>query len=205
MKERLYLYPLWIRIWHWVNALMFLVLIFTGLSMQYSDPGYPMIRFDIAVSIHNLSAVVLSFSFILFVLANSLTGNYKYYKFRQKGSMVRTIRQFMFYLLGIFQNEEPPYPVSKERKFNPLQKISYVVAMYFLMPAMIITGFALMFPEVIISNVFGISGIHLTDLVHIICGFILSIFMIVHIYFSTIGVSPLNNFKSMITGWHIAR
>jgi thiosulfate reductase cytochrome b subunit len=205
MKERLDLYPLWIRIWHWVNALMFLVLIFTGLSMQYSDPGYPMIRFDIAVSLHNLSAVVLSFSFILFVVSNSLTGNYKYYKFRQKGSMVRTIRQFRFYLSGIFQNDEPPYPVSKERKFNPLQKISYVVAMYFLMPAMIITGFALMFPEVIISNVFGISGIHLTDLVHIICGFILSIFMIVHIYFSTIGGSPLGNFKSMISGWHITR
>ena len=205
MNERLYLYPVWIRIWHWVNALMFLVLIVTGLSMQYSDPGYPMIRFDVAVSVHNLSGIVLSLSFILFVVANFLTRNYHYYKCQQKGCMVRVKRQLDFYLLGIFRKENPPYPVSIERKFNPLQKISYLVAMYLLMPIIIITGLALMYPEVIISNVFGISGIHLTDLLHIIIGFILSIFMVVHTYFCTIGKSPIDSFKSMITGWHNVR
>ena len=33
---KMYLYPKWIRIWHLLNALMFIVLIVTGLSMQYT-------------------------------------------------------------------------------------------------------------------------------------------------------------------------
>ncbi len=55
-----YLYPVWVRLWHLVNALLYLFLIITGLSMQYSNPEYPMIRFDIAVSMHNISGILLT-------------------------------------------------------------------------------------------------------------------------------------------------
>lgn len=202
MSERLYLYPVWLRIWHWTNALMFLFLIITGLSLQYSDPGYPMIRFDIAVSIHNIAGIVLSISFFFFVISNTLTGNFRFYKYEKEGFGLRLMKQFRYYLFGIFQKESSPFPVTKDRKFNPLQKLSYLLAMYILMPVMIITGFALLIPEVNINNVFGFSGIHLTDLLHITSGFVLSIFMVVHIYFCTIGKSPISNFKSMFTGWH---
>lgn len=204
MSERLYLYPLWVRMWHWINALMFLVLIVTGLSMQYSDPNFPMIRFDIAVSFHNLTGIILTVSFILFVVLNRITGNYSYYRCKRKGCIKRIKRQFDYYTFGIFKHEDVPYPVSKKRKFNPMQKMSYLLVMYVLMPVMILTGLALMYPETIIPNVFGISGIHLTDLFHIVSGFVLSVFMIVHIYFCTIGKTPWSNFKGMITGWHEA-
>lgn len=202
MSERLYLYPIWIRIWHWINALMFLVLIITGLSMQYSNPDYPMIRFDYAVFYHNISGVILTFSFALFVIVNRLTGNYNYYKCNKDGCMKRLKRQFMYYTFGIFRKEDKPFPISAERKFNPMQKMSYLMVMYILMPIMIITGIALMYPEIIIEDVFGISGIHMTDLLHIISGFVLSVFMVIHIYFCTMGKTPLSDFKSMITGWH---
>jgi thiosulfate reductase cytochrome b subunit len=92
MSERLYLYPLWIRVWHWINALMFLVLIVTGLSMQYSSPDLPMIRFDRAVYFHNLSGVILTFSFVFFVIINRLTGNYSYYRYKKKGFAKRLMR-----------------------------------------------------------------------------------------------------------------
>ena len=83
-----------------------------------------------------------------------------------------------------------------------MQKMSYLVVMYVLMPIMIFTGLALMYPETIKSNVFGISGIHLTDLFHIISGFVLSVFMVIHTYFCTMGKTLISDFKSMITGWH---
>jgi thiosulfate reductase cytochrome b subunit len=104
----------------------------------------------------------------------------------------------------LFKGEGAPYPVSKKRKFNPMQKLSYLLVMYVLMPVMIVTGLALMYPEIIIEDVFGISGIHLTDLFHIISGFVLSVFMVVHVYFCTIGKTPVSNFRSMVTGWHEA-
>lgn len=83
-----------------------------------------------------------------------------------------------------------------------MQKFSYLLVMYIGMPALIVTGVALLYPEIIIPNVGGLSGIHLTDLVHIIVGFVLSVFMIIHVYFCTIGATPTSNFKSMIDGWH---
>lgn len=202
MSGLFYLYPLWIRIWHWINALMFLVLIVTGLSMQYASPDYTFIRFDYAVSIHNISGLILCFCFLLYLFANWKTSNFKYYRCKQKGCMVRLQRQFVYYTFGIFKKEDAPFPISDKRKFNPMQKMSYLIVMYIFMPIMIVSGLALMYPEVIVHDVFGFSGIHLTDLVHIISGFMLSIFMIIHVYFCSIGKTPLSNFKSMITGWH---
>lgn len=202
MKDRIYLYPIWIRIWHWTNALMFLVLIVTGLSMQYSSPDYPMIRFDWAVSFHNISGVIVTISYLFFIVVNRFSFNRKYYRFKRKGFYNRLKKQFLFYTIGIFKNEPAPYPVSKKRKFNPMQKFSYLLVMYVGMPVLIITGLGLLYPEFIVPDISGISGIHLTDLIHIISGFILSIFMVIHIYFCTIGTKPLSNFKSMITGWH---
>ncbi|MCF8379583.1 MAG: cytochrome b/b6 domain-containing protein [Bacteroidales bacterium] len=202
MSEKIYLYPVWIRIWHWINALLFLLLIVTGLSMQYSSPNYTMIRFDIAVSFHNVTGFILIFNYIFFIIANWKSRNFRYYKCHVLGCSTRLQKQFRYYLYGIFKNEKAPFPISEDRKFNPLQKLSYLIAMYLLMPVMIITGLALIVPEVNIHNVFGISGIHLTDLLHITSGFVLSVFMIVHIYFCTIGKTATSNFKSMIDGWH---
>jgi len=202
MSEKLYLYPLWIRIWHWTNALMFLILIVTGLSMQYSSPDYPMIRFDWAVSLHNISGVIVIIAYLFFLVVNRFSTNRKYYRFKRKGFIVRLTKQFKYYTFGIFKNEPVPFPVSKKRKFNPMQKFSYLIVMYLGMPALIITGIALLYPEIIIPNVGGLSGIHLTDLVHIIVGFVLSVFLVIHVYFCTIGATPTSNFKSMFIGWH---
>jgi len=202
MAEKIYFYPVWIRLWHWLNALMFLFLIVTGLSMQYSSPDYPLIRFDIAVSLHNIAGIIVTIGYFVFVMGNMVTSNGKFYKFNLREITGQVKKQFMYYTFGIFKHEQAPFPLSENRKFNPLQKVSYVFAMYAFVPIMIISGFGLLFPETIIPRVFGISGIHLTDLVHIISGFILSVFMVIHIYFCTIGKTPTANFKSMINGWH---
>jgi thiosulfate reductase cytochrome b subunit len=74
--------------------------------------------------------------------------------------------------------------------------------MYLSMPFIIGTGIALLYPDILPDNIMGFSGIHFMDLIHILVGFILSIFIIVHVYFCTIGKTPLANFKSMINGWH---
>lgn len=202
MKDKLYLYPIWVRLWHMINALLFLTLIITGLSLQYSSIEYPLIPFNYAVSIHNISGIVLCVMFAVFIVGNRFTSNGNYYQFKLKGLIKRVMKQFRYYTIGIFKHEKPPYPITKKRKFNPMQKLSYVAVMYFLMPIMILTGIMLFFPDLLPARILGIGGIHLIDLLHIISGFALSIFMVVHIYFCTIGKTPFSNFKSMITGWH---
>jgi thiosulfate reductase cytochrome b subunit len=202
MSERLYLYPVWVRIWHGLNAILCLLLIITGISMQYSDPEYPIMRFDLAVSIHDISGIAITVNYILFLLGNIFTSNGYQYVFRVKGYFKNVSRQFMYYAFGMFRKEDPPFPVSIDNKFNPLQRLSYVVVMYILMPVVIITGLMLLYPEYLLHDIFGNRSIHFTDIIHVIVGFVISLFLVIHVYFCTIGTKPWSNFKSMFNGYH---
>lgn len=201
-EEKLYLYPIWLRIWHWTNALMFLILIATGLSLQYAGAESKLIRFDIAVRYHNIAGIVLTISFVFFVITNRLTDNRHFYKIKRKGFIQKLVTQFKYYTGGVYRHEATPFPVTEKRKFNPMQKLSYVLVMYLFIPIIIITGFALLFPEVNLKNVYGVPGIYLTDLLHITTGFVLSVFVLIHVYFCTFGKTIWSNFKSMFNGYH---
>ena len=202
MAEKVYLYQVWVRIWHMLNALMFLILICTGLCLHYSGSGPALIPFEVAISLHNITGILLCVFYLFFIFMNNFTKNGKYYKVVWKGFISRAQQQFIYYTIGIFKKQDPPFPISEKRKFNPMQLLSYVWVMYFFMPFLIITGVALLFPDSIPTQIFTKSGIHIIDLIHITSGYILSIFMLIHIYFCTLGKTPLSNFKSMINGWH---
>lgn len=200
----MYLYPKWLRIWHVLNAILFIILIVTGLSMQYTDMennSYT-VGFAKAVKWHNASAVILTANYVFYFLGNLFTRNGKYYRIQKENFLSDLIKQAKYYAFGIFKGEKHPFPVTAERKFNPLQKFTYVIAMYVGMPLLIISGFVLLFPEIAINNVFGISGLVLNDILHISVGFLLTIFMIIHIYTCTLGARPFSLFWGIITGYH---
>lgn len=201
-KERHYLYPVWNRIWHWLNALTFLLLVATGISIHYASPTGRGIPFDVAVAIHNIAAIIFLLNYGFFVIGNMVSGNGKYYKGLKEDMGKNLMKQAMFYISGFFKGEPHPFAINKERKFNPLQKVSYVAVMYVCMPLVIISGLGLMFPETILMQVFGISGMVLTDYLHLIMAFCLSIFLLIHLYTCTLGSKPNTLFKSMVNGYH---
>lgn len=201
-KKRVYLYPLWLRIWHHVNAVLMIVLIVTGISMQYSDPKYPLIRFDIAVNFHQLAGILLTVSYFVFLFGVLFSAIGRYYLIRTEGFTTAFYRQMRYYLYGIFQGEKNPFQVNEHQKFNPVQLITYNLIMHAITPITFITGWALIFPETIVLNVWGYSGIMLTSLVHSIAGFFISIFLIIHLYVITLGPSPKEGFKPIIYGYH---
>ena len=202
MGERVYLYPKWIRAWHMINALLCLLLILTGLSIQYSEPGSGLIRFDIAISIHNVAGILLSISYVIFFLGNLFTRNGRHYRLEPIGLLTRLWKQGRFYAYGVFKNEKPPYPIGKTQKFNPLQKVTYGFIMYVFVPIVILTGWGMFFPEIIIDEYMGVNGFMVTDILHITSGFIISIFLKIHLYFATMGRTPGEHYKSMLTGYH---
>lgn len=200
----MYLYPIWVRLWHLLNAVLIIILIITGISMQYtSKHDYILVvGFARAVKWHNISAIILITNYIFFVTGNILTGNGKFYRFGKKNFFSDLWSQFRYYSLGMFRGEKHPFPVTLESKFNPLQKLTYVLSMYVAFPLLIISGFGLLFPETVINRFLGISGLILTDVLHITMGFCLTVFMVIHIYTCTLGARPASLFKSMITGFH---
>jgi len=200
----MYLYPKWLRAWHVINAVLFLILIVTGLSMQYTgkeNTSY-VVGFAIAVKWHNSSAIILTINYILFVTGNLLTKNGRYYRTGKKNFLSDISKQLKYYSWGMFKGEKHPFPVTEEHKFNPLQKLSYVLSMYVAVPLLIISGIGLLFPEITITRFFGVSGLILTDILHITMGFFLSVFMVIHIYTCTLGAKSTSLFWGMISGYH---
>jgi thiosulfate reductase cytochrome b subunit len=200
----MYLYPKWIRLWHLLNAVLIIILILTGISMQFTGKDQMAILYDFARAVkwHNFAAVLLTANFIFFVLGNLVTTNGKYYKLKKRNIWSDMWKQARYYAWGMFRGEKHPFPVTLERKFNPLQKFSYILAMYVAMPLVVISGLGLMFPEVTINRIFGVSGLVLTDILHITMGFFLSVFMVIHIYTCTLGAKPTSLFRGIITGYH---
>ena len=201
----MYLYPKWIRVWHLINAAMFLILIVTGISMQYTGKENTtyVVGFAKAIKWHNFAAIILVINYIFFVTGNLLTSNGRYYRIGRKDFLLNLKKQFIYYSKGMFKGEKHPFPVTEERKFNPLQKITYILALYVAFPLLIISGIGLLLPEITITTFFGISGLILTDILHITMGFFLSIFMIIHVYTCTLGHTPTSLFRGIITGYHV--
>ncbi|ROL55794.1 hypothetical protein D9V84_10605 [Bacteroidetes/Chlorobi group bacterium Naka2016] len=202
--KKIFLYPFWLRFWHWTNALLFLLLIASGLSIHYSDPKSGLIPFRISILIHNISGILLSLNYLFFFIKSLITKNYKHYIPKLKGLFDRIYIQLRYYLLGIFIGEPHPFETSPEQKFNPLQQITYFFIMGFFMPLIIVTGWLLMFPELAPDEFLGLGGVWPMALLHTITGFILSLFMFVHIYLGTTGQTLSELYKSMITGWKLA-
>lgn len=204
MSNKIYLYPVWIRSWHIINAILFLILMVTGLVMHYANPGVDkaILSFSTAVKWHNVSAIILIVNYLIFLVGNILSRNGRYYRKWRKNLIPNMVKQLRFYAFGVFRNEPHPFPVSEKQKFNPLQKFAYVIVMYFGMPLLIISGLGLLFPEIVSQTIFKVSGIIFYASVHVIVGYILSIFLIVHIYTCTLGEKPNTLFKSMVNGYH---
>lgn len=200
--KKVLLYPLWLRIWHWFNAILFMILILSGISMHYSATNELFLDFDIAMYTHNIAGVILSIIFVFYVIFNIASGNYKHYIPMMKGIFERLIKQGTYYVYGVFKGHEHPYHTTEKLKFNPLQQLTYFSIMFFLMPVIIISGILLMFPELAPANVMGMGGVWPMAILHIVVGFFLSLFMFGHIYLATHGETLTTNFKSMIDGYH---
>lgn len=172
--------------------------------MQYTDKENPayVVGFAKAVKWHNFAAVLLIINYIFFVTGNLLTKNGRYYRIGRNDFLSDLGKQLKYYSWGMFKGEKHPFPVTEERKFNPLQKLTYVLAMYIAVPLLIISGIGLLLPEITLPSIFGISGLVLTDILHITMGFFLSIFMVIHIYTCTLGAKPTSLFWGMISGYH---
>jgi len=200
--NKIYLYPVWIRFWHLFNALLCLGLIITGINMQYTSTDFQMFGFVWSVRIHNICGITLSVVYIVFLFGNFFTKNGNFYKVEIKGYVDRLLKQVNYYTFGIFKKEKAPFPISEERKFNPLQQFTYIAMMYLSVPLIIVTGWLMLYPDVLVHRKLGFNVLLLTDLAHICFGFFISMFLIIHVYFCTIGVTKLSSFQSMIDGWH---
>ena len=195
---KVFLHPLWVRMWHWTNATLFLLLIITGFGMHFGGLGLP---FRASVIVHNACGGLLTISFLAYVIGLFASGEWRQY-FRIRPDMVRvTIRQAIYYSFGIFRGDPHPETPTREQKFNALQQLTYLGIVFFALPAIIISGGMLLNPQNAPAQIASGGGVWPVAVLHTVLGYALVAFTIGHIYLTTLGPTPLSYIVGMFTGW----
>jgi len=195
MVERwIRIYPRFERFWHWMQALLILVLLFTGLALSGL---LGLIPFGPALIWHVIAALALIVLWIFAIFWHITTGTWVHYLPSRKG-LGRVIR---FYAYGIFKGEGHPYRRAYWRKHNPLQALTYLALKVVLFPAVWVTGVLLLgwnFWE----GVPGATGwaVVVANL-HLLAACAIAAFVIVHVYLLTVGHPFREQLRPMITGF----
>ena len=199
---KLYINPLPVRIWHWVNALGFVLLIATGLQLRYTG-AVQVLEFKTAVQVHNWIGFVLIANLCIWLGFYLFTDKIKVYhpELSPAKHFRQTFRQMQFYGYGIFRGDPNPHQVSAYRKFNPLQSVMYQIVMMLVVPLQFYTGVLLWDVARFSAQVQMLGGLRVVDTLHVLCFIFFSGFIIVHVYLCTLGHTPLAHFKAMFTGY----
>ena len=200
--EKLYIHPLPVRLWHWTNALGFVLMIATGLQIRYLDL-FQLIPFRTAVVAHNWIGFVLIANFFVWLGYYLSSDKIKVYhpELSPKKYFQASFRQMQFYGYGIFRGEPNPHHPNAYKKFNALQSMLYQIIMMLLVPVMFFTGLLLWDVGRFSSIVDALGGVRVVDTVHVLLFIVFCGFMIVHVYLASLGHTASAHFKAMITGY----
>jgi thiosulfate reductase cytochrome b subunit len=190
------------RIWHWVHAAGIVLLILTGFQIRFVEEFQILGSYEQALHLHDIIGLVVVFDWCLWFLYNLLSGRFsRYYRPNRDDLLEGMIRQGTFYGKGIFKGDPHPFPVGQTRKFNPLQKWTYLSVMTILVPFQIVTGLYLYSMVIGVVPFNGANALPVSVL-HNVVSFLVAIFVISHIYLGTTGHKPWDQFRFMITGYH---
>lgn len=198
--HRIYMYDAYHRLWHWLQAISIIVLLLTGLIIHRPDL-FAVFSFDGVVSLHNILAAILVINAALSLFYHLATERMQEFIPRPYGFFDDAIRQAKYYVSGIFKGEPHPFEKRPDARLNPLQKLTYFGVLNVLLPLQIVTG-ALMWgvqraPELAVA----LGGLPLLAPLHALVAWLFGAFIIVHVYLTTTGATPLEAIRGMVTGY----
>ena len=198
----IYVHPLPVRIWHWINALGFVVLILSGVQIRYSDL-LAVMPFKLAVQLHNWVGFALIGNYFIWLLFYLFTDKIKVYhpELNPAKYFRDSLRQAMFYGYGIFKGQPNPHHVGVYHKFNALQSIAYQIIMILLVPIQFYTGLLLWDVSGFAGSVELFGGVRVVSTVHVLLFIFFTGFIFIHPYLASLGHTPSAHFKAMITGY----
>ncbi len=198
--ERVYMYTIYERFWHWLQTFTILGLLFTGLVIHKPDT-FGIFSFRGIVIVHNILAAILLINAFLSLFYHLASGEIKQFVPRPYGFIDDAIAQALFYLRGIFRGEPHPFQKTPRKKLNPLQQITYFAILNVLLPLQVITG-ALMWgaqrwPDLAAR----LGGLPFLAPFHTLIAWSFAAFIVMHVYLTTTGHAAFAGIRSMMVGW----
>jgi len=194
------LHPLALRIWHWANAFMVILLIITGIQLRI--PGIASLRpHHPALLVHKYVGWAMAASCVFWLVYSLVSDNLSRHYVIRRRDFKGIFRQAKFYLISIFQGEENPFRPTPDHKFNPLQKLAYGSIMGIFAPLLVVTG--ILFSDILFLRkyvlLWNIAGV--VNALHVIGAYVFVLYLVVHLYMATLGTTAFSHIKAMIVGY----
>src|SRR5580698_10237764 len=229
-RVAIYRHPLPVRITHWMNALCLLVLLLSGLQILNAHPALywgnasvfsnPLVTFGSGQGPAFPSWATIPgwqdlasgrrwhfFFAWLFVLNGLLYVLYALTSRRVNRVLAPTKDQLRHVGRSIGEHLRLRFPHGEEaRNYNVLQKLSYLIVLFGLLPLMVATGLT-MSPGMdarlhFLVEMFG--GRQSARTLHFVTASTLVLFFVIHII-AVVAAGPLTELRSMVTGWFVIR
>lgn len=198
--RRMYLYEAYERFWHWLQTVLIVILLVTGLFIH--RPDLFGVSFRGLVVIHNVSAVILALNAALSLFYHLVSGKVRQYLPHPYGFFDDAIQQAKYYLRGIFKGAAHPFEKTPERKMNPLQQVTYLGILNVLLPLQGLTGILMWGAQRWPGVAAALGGLEGLAAFHTLIAWLFAAFIIAHVYLTTTGgPKPLDSIKAMVTGW----
>lgn len=192
MGNKVLVYTKFERFWHWTQAILIMILAFTGLEIHGT---WSVLGFKNAVDVHNFCAWAWTILLVLIFFWLFITGEWKQFLPTTNG-LGATLR---FYMIGIFKGEKHPHKKTEVSKLNPVQRLAYLQLKLVFLPVQLVSGFLYYFYHQ--WHEVGLSGrIDTVAYIHTFFAYAIIMFVIIHVYMTTTGHTPLAHIKAMLTG-----
>jgi len=201
-NPELYINPLPVRIWHWLNALGFVMLILTGTQIRYVNL-FNLMSFETAIKTHNWVAFAVIANYFVwlgfYLFSDKITVYHPELNMRK--FFDKAFKQIMYYSYGIFRGEKSPHNVVPHDKFNPMQSITYQIIMLMVVPMQFLTGIMMWDMKRFEGLINMVGGIHVVGTVHVMIYIFFISFTMIHAYMGALGKTPATHFREMFTGY----
>ncbi len=192
--QRVKIFSLFERFWHWSQMLLIVLLLITGFGLH---GFHDWLTFKQAVTLHTGAALTLLLLWAFGTFWLFTTRNWRHFIPTISG-MWGVLR---YYSIGIFRGERHPYRKAYWRKHNPLQALAYTMLKLVLFPAIWITGLIYLFYFAWRDMPRATEYLQGVALVHTAAAFAILAFLFIHVYMLTTGHSFRDHVMPMITGF----
>ena len=215
------------RLWHWVNALTIFIMIGSGLGILNAHPhlywgqyganfDHPWLNlpdwpswltipahYNLALSRrwHLFFALVLGFALVAFMIVSLVNRHFR----RDLALRAEEVAPRNLWADVKAHLELRFHDPDRPGAYNTLQKLAYIVAIFILIPLMILTGLAMSpgmdaaWPWLLVVT----GGRQSARSLHFIGMALICLFILVHLVFVALA-GPINEIASMITGrWRL--
>jgi thiosulfate reductase cytochrome b subunit len=198
--RRVKMYDAYERIWHWLQASAILMLLFTGLII-HKPHFFGIFSFRYVVQVHNVLGFILLINAALALFYTVASGTIKRFFPDPENFVARAFEQARFYSRGIFAGEGHPLEKTPQNRLNPLQQLTYLAILNILLPAQVVTGVLIWGMQKWPQLAAMLGGLPVLAPIHTFLAWAFAAFIVMHVYLTTTGETPLAGIQSMVTGW----